>query len=273
MMGDDDMKKLFLGIALISVVLLTGCNTKDSEINNNGTNTDGNNETGNVSSGDNDKQQSADGTVFENDDVIVKLNYLDETHDYSMFSGESVHKNIHNPYFYNMVEYGKVNIIEEDGKVLVQISTDSTIESCTAKSDVISMLLKTPTYPGYDYNVLNIDIASKKILSIDEFIQSSNVDLEKLKSDVKQIEYNLIKDFCDKEIEAGYTSDVNDFELYRSIDYFEENFDFSGAEFYYNEEGNLSFNFESYVILIGGGPVHFVYDLEAEKLTHIIAGY
>ena len=205
--------------------------------------------------------------IFENESVIVKLMHMDETHDYSPFSGESLYNQTS---YFGSVEYGKVNLIEKDGKIMVELYSDSNIEYCILKDNKLSIVLQSPTYPGTQYNVLNVDIKSRKTLNADEFIKSLGKDIEQLKNEIKQIEYSLIKEFC-KEVKGDDLT--QELELYQSESYFEENFDFSKVVFYYNETGHISFNFETYFGIPGAGAAKYLYDLELGKVIERIFGY
>lgn len=250
------MKK-FLSIAIIIAVLsLAGC-AKDnsvSEIKNDEKNN-------NV-----EQEQEMVNSFFENDDVVVRLNILEEMHDYSEFSGESLYTQT--SYLYNF-EYGKVNLSEENGKIVLEVSCDSKIKFCNVNNKILSIVFETPTYPGTEYNVLNVDITSRKILSTKEFVQITDKSIDELKSIMENVEYELIKEIS-KEY-SGENMSSEDFSLYASEEYFKENFDFDKIEFYYNELGHLSANFQTYFGITGSGPINYLYDLETKVVTDKIS--
>lgn len=205
--------------------------------------------------------------IFESDSVTVKSRHMEERHDYSSFEGESLYSQTT---YFSVEEYGKINVIDNDGKIYIELFSDSNIKYCVLNKNILSIMMETPTYPGQRYNVLNFDMKGRKFLSTQEFIKLLERDTEQLKNEVKQIVYNLLKEYGN-EIKHG---DIEkELELYKSESYFEENFDFLKVNFYYNELGHLCFNFEAYFGLPGAGPAKYLYDLEAGKVVGEIVGY
>ncbi len=268
------MKEMLLIISIISVLFLAGCNRNENAENSNvSENTNNqqqediivnNNADTNVYNSNEEKYllskyEENDYDIFTNDIVTVKLKRLEETHDYSQFEGEGLAS-------IREEEYGKVKLEKIDGKIVVEIFSDSTIKSCVSKNNILSIVFFTPTYPHFEYNVLNIDIDSQKILNTDEFIELMNENKQELESNVKQIEYDLIKELCEEYTKEDANSSTDNYELYQSESYFEEHFDFSEVKFYYNDLGHLSFNFQTYFRMTGFGTAKYLYDIESREV-------
>lgn len=268
------MKKILLIVFIIFVLFLAGCNTNENMENSNvSENTNNqqqeeiivnNNTDTNVNNSNKEiyllsKYEENDYDIFSGDNIAVKLKRLEETYDYSQFEGESLVS-------IREEEYGKVKLEKIDGKIWVEIFSDSTIKSCVLKNNILSIVFFTPTYPHFEYNVLNIDIDSQKTLNTDEFIGLVNEDKQELERNVKQIEYELIKELCEEYATEETNLSIDDYELYQSESYFEEHFDFSEVKFYYNELGHLSFEFQTYFGMTGFGTAKYLYDIESREV-------
>ena len=276
------MKKILLALSLISVFLLAGCNKNENVANLNIPENTGNQEQEVANNNENQgEKESSENRVysftkreeiidnityeiFENDNVVIKFEILEETHDYSQFEGYSLHNQT--SYFEYLDDYASVNLVEQDDKLLVELYSESAIESCILKGNLLSMVLKSPTYPGTEYNVLNIDIHSKKILDVAEFIEFTGKHKEALESAVKPVAYNLTREYSEELPNTDSNKNLTELN-------FEENFDFSRVQFYFNELGNLSSNFETYFGVPGMGAAKYLYDLELNEEIGRIWGY
>ena len=261
------MKKLLVVISMISI-LLTGCKTsenieneKQEEIINNETQSGERKE-------DNDeyllaRTRGTIETVFENENVIVKsIQFLNSEGHIAYFEPED--KELEDLYYrYN----GEVNLLEDNGKMIIEIFGGS-FYSYTLNDSIISIVLEIVDIPGSHYNVVNIDLNSKSVLNNEEFIKIVGKDIEQLRNEVKQIEYNLTKEACDQMISNYSDPDEYVSELYTNeLKKVEENFDFSKVEFFFNELGNLSFNSDVYSGVIAGiGTVDYLYDIDLKEI-------
>lgn len=274
------MKKLFLVISIISVLLLAGCSKNVVENDNNQVQEEqSNNQNTDININKNDNEEILETTYSGEGNIIFE----DETF---LIVGTNAPEDAWYTSDYQIVTLDSL----ENGKFVIKYSWNSDVHYYI-NDNVVSLLVIAPWENGVDCYVYNIDTQNKKEITDKELIELTKSDYSKCIEKVKETtlnmicseeEYKEIKIIAESEKEASnfdnwyenamstmaekYNIMASPASIVSAYEYELQNDSSVGTKFYLNENGDICF-VRKYIDNVGSQDNgEYMYNLTQDKV-------